>query len=57
MTKPVLVVIKIDQIGHMRLPDRWQSDAVSGISDKICACGLKGLVAVALSANPIRFVS
>ena len=57
MTKPVLVIIKIDQTGHMRLPDRWQSDAVSGMSDKIGACGSKRLVAVVLSANPVRFDS
>ena len=57
MTKPALVIIKIDQTGHMRLPDRWQSDAVSGMSDKIDACGSKRLVVVASSANPVRFVS
>ena len=56
MTQPALVIIKIDQTGHMRLPDLWQSDAVSGMSDKIDACGAKGLV-VASSANPVRFVS
>ena len=57
MTKPVLVIIKIDQTGHMRLPDRWQSDAVSGRVVKIDACGSKGLVVVASSANPVRLVS
>ena len=57
MTKPALVIVKIDQTGHMRLPDRWQSDAVSGMSDKVDACGPKGLVVVASSANPVRFVS
>ena len=57
MTKPALVIIKIVQAGHIRLPDRWQSDVVSGISDKIGACGSKRLVVVASSANPVRFVS
>ena len=57
MTQPALVIIKIDQTGHMRLPDLWQSDAVSGMSDKIEACGSKGLVVLASSANPVKFVS
>ena len=46
VTKPALMIIKIVQTGHIRLPDRWQSDVVSGISDKIGACGSKRLVAV-----------
>ena len=46
VTKPALMIIKVVQTGHIRLPDRWQSDVVSGISDKIGACGSKRLVAV-----------
>ena len=57
VTKPALMIIKIDQTGHMRLPDRWQSDAVSGMSDKIVACGSQRLMAVVSSANPVRFDS
>ena len=54
MAKPALVIMKIDHSGHMRVPDRWQSDAVSGMLDKIGACGSKRLVPVAAaSANPV----
>ena len=56
--KPSLAILKIDHTGQIRLPDRWQIDAVSGMSDKIGACGSKRLVAaVALPANPVWFVS
>ena len=52
---------EIDQTGHMRLPDRWQSDAASGISARIGACkivaGASKRLAAASSANPVWFVS
>ena len=67
VTKPLLVIIKIDQTGHMRLPDRWQSDAAAGMSARIGAVkigaprfvagGSKRLAAALSSANPVWFVS
>ena len=52
---------EIDQAGHMRLPDRWQSDAASGMLSRIDACkifvGASKRLVTASFANPVWFVS